>query len=233
MPRPKALTSPAAADSSRDAPYLSLSECLADRGWAVIPNYLPMDQALALGAEAQRQWRSGAFRPAGVGRGAGWTHRPDIRGDEVCWLDERPPCPALEAVLEELQALKAHLNRTLFAGLEEFEVHLARYGRGAFYARHIDQFEDTTRRAISVVLYLNHQWRRQDGGALRLWTTPAPGRRPPSGRTPYIEILPQAGTLVAFQSANFWHEVRRARRPRLSLTGWFLRRATNPLEQLA
>ena len=82
-----------------------------------------------------------------------------------------------------------------------------------------------------MVLYLNHQWRPRDGGALRLWTTPAPGRTP-SPKTPSIEVLPEAGTLVVFRSADFWHEVRRARRTRLSLTGWFLRRASNPLEQV-
>jgi SM-20-related protein len=210
-----------------------IATALATTGYFVGPGFFPLDHALALAAETQAHWRAGAFRPAGVGRGAGWGTRPEIRSDEVCWLEEEAPSPALQAALTQLSALQAHLNRSLFAGLEEFEVHLARYGRGAFYARHIDQFEDTTRRAISVVLYLNHHWRRQDGGALRLWTTPAPGREPPSSRTPYLEVLPEAGTLVVFRSADFWHEVRRARRPRLSLTGWFLRRPANPLEQLA
>ena len=148
------------------------------------------------------------------------------------WVDGNELSPTLENALGQLDALKQHLNQSLFAGLEDFEVHMVRYGRGAFYARHIDQFEDTTRRAISVVLYLNHQWRSQDGGALRLWTTPAPGREAPNSKMPFIEVLPEAGTLVVFRSADFWHEVRRARRTRLSLTGWFLRRASNPLEQV-
>ena len=209
-----------------------IAEALPSEGFAVAPLFMAANEAITLAAEAQAQWRRGAFRPAGVGRGAGWVQRPDIRSDEVFWLEDSPQSPALTPALSKLEALKQHLNRSLFAGLEDFEVHLARYGRGAFYARHIDQFEDTTRRAISVVLYLNHQWRPQDGGALRLWTTPAPGRIPPSGKTPFIEVLPEAGTLVVFRSADFWHEVRRARRTRLSLTGWFLRRASNPLEQV-
>lgn len=210
-----------------------VAQALATTGYFVGPGFFPQDQALALAAEAQAAWQAGAFRAAGVGRGPSWSQRPEIRSDEVLWLERDSAAPALKGALAQLDALQAHLNRCLFVGLEEFEVHLARYARGAFYARHIDQFEDTTRRAISLVLYLNHHWRRQDGGALRLWTTPAPGREPPSSKTPFLEVLPEAGTLVVFRSADFWHEVRRARRPRLSLTGWFLRRPANPLEQLA
>jgi len=205
---------------------------LSSAGYAIFPNFLDATTALTLAAEAQSHWQAGVFRQAGVGRGAGWVQRPDIRSDEVFWVEGEDISTTLATTLSTLDALKLHLNRSLFAGVEDFEVHLARFGRGAFYARHIDQFEDTTRRAISVVLYLNHQWRPQDGGALRLWTTPAPGRTPPSPKTPFIEVWPEAGTLVVFRSADFWHEVRRARRTRLSLTGWFLRRASNPLEQV-
>jgi len=205
---------------------------LSSAGYAIAPQFLDKAAALALAAEAQAHWQAGAFRKAGVGRGAAWVQRPDIRSDELFWVEGEDLSPTLATTLGTLDALKQHLNRSLFAGLEDFEVHLTRYSRGAFYARHIDQFEDTTRRAISVVLYLNHHWRPQDGGFLRLWTTPAPGRTPPSPKTPFIEVWPEAGTLVVFRSADFWHEVRRARRTRLSLTGWFLRRGSNPLEQV-
>lgn len=61
---------------------------------------------------------------------------------------------------------------------------------------------------------------------------PAPGRAPPNPKTPFFEAWPEAGTLVVFRSPDFWHEVQRARRTRLSQMGWFLRRASNPLEQV-
>jgi SM-20-related protein len=202
---------------------------LSSEGYAIASQFLDTTTALTIAAEAQAHWQAGAFRQAGVGRGAGWVQRPDIRSDEVFWVEGEDLSPTLATTLGTLDALKQHLSRSLYAGLEDFEVHLARYCRGAFYAQHIDQFEDTRRRAISVVHYLNHQWRPQDGGALCLWTTPAPGRTPPSPKTPFIEVWPEAGSLVVFRSPDFWHEVRRARLP---LTGWFLRRASNPLEQL-
>jgi SM-20-related protein len=39
------------------------------------------------------------------------------------------------------------------------------------------------------------------------------------------DVLPVAGTLVCFLSDRFEHEVLPATRERLSLTGWFRRRA--------
>jgi SM-20-related protein len=41
-------------------------------------------------------------------------------------------------------------------------------------------------------------------------------------------VQPEGGTLACFLSADFEHEVLPAARPRLSLTGWFRRRAGIP-----
>ena len=72
-------------------------------------------------------------------------------------------------------------------------------------------------RTLTTVLYLNPDWQSADGGQLRIYTDPDyPGR--------YQEVQPLAGTLVAFLSARFEHEVMPASRERLSLTGWFKRR---------
>jgi SM-20-related protein len=66
-----------------------------------------------------------------------------------------------------------------------------------------------------VILYLNEDWRRDDGGLLRFW---------PEENAEALDIVPVGGTLVTFLSDRFWHEVLPARRERLSLTGWFRRR---------
>jgi SM-20-related protein len=42
-------------------------------------------------------------------------------------------------------------------------------------------------------------------------------------------VLPQAGSLLLFLSADMPHEVLPASRDRLSLTGWFRRRGNGPL----
>ena len=60
-------------------------------------------------------------------------------------------------------------------------------------------------------------WRPEDGGALRLELGEATVEAP-SGDV--VEVVPEAGTLVAFLADRFWHEVRPATRERMSLTGW-------------
>jgi len=69
------------------------------------------------------------------------------------------------------------------------------------------------------VCYLNDAWRAEHGGALRIEL--ADGRE--------HDVLPQAGTLVVFMSADFPHEVLAASRERLSITGWYRRRGSGPL----
>src|SRR2546422_115217 len=82
---------------------------------------------------------------------------------------------------------------------------------GAGYARHIDRFRDDDTRVLSIVLYLNDRWRNEDGGMLRLHLE--------RGRS--IDAIPYEGTLVAFLSDRFAHEVLPARRERFSIAGWF------------
>ncbi|MBS0393650.1 MAG: 2OG-Fe(II) oxygenase, partial [Proteobacteria bacterium] len=68
-------------------------------------------------------------------------------------------------------------------------------------------------RVVSVVLYLNPGWQSGDGGELVL-----------AADDGEHVVEPRGGTLLAFLSERFEHEVRPARRERRSLTGWFRRR---------
>lgn len=72
-------------------------------------------------------------------------------------------------------------------------------------------------RTLTAILYLNPDWQGADGGSLRLYTDPGRPDR-------YVEIAPRGGTLVAFLSARFEHEVMPAARERLSLACWLRRR---------
>jgi SM-20-related protein len=107
----------------------------------------------------------------------------------------------------------------LYLGLEDFESHFALYPPGAFYLKHLDRFRDNDRRTVSAVLYLNQDWQAEQGGALRLYLADGETR----------DVLPQAGSLLVFLSADMPHEVLPATRDRLSLTGWFRRRGNGPL----
>jgi SM-20-related protein len=190
---------------------------LADTGWCVMPDFISPQLVDQLRGEAEQIWDSGGFRHAGVGRGTGLQIRPEIRTDRVSWLDPRAGSPAQRRYLHVLEELRQVINREVFLGLFDFEGHLAIYPPGSYYRKHLDQFRDIGGRTVTCVLYLNRDWAETDDGQLRLYTDP---------NTPshYEEILPLGGQLVAFLSARFLHEVRPARRRRVSLTGWFRRR---------
>lgn len=196
----------------------AIAEALAEAGWCVADAFLPEPLVRTLRGEALALRQAGAFHRAGVGRGPEHQVRPEVRGDEVLWLD---PCSASEAqrdFLGRIEALRLAVNRALFLGLFDFEGHLAIYPPGAHYCRHLDRFRGVEVRTLSCVCYLNDAWSPADGGQLRLYPDP---RRPDAG----IDVLPFGGRLATFLSADCPHEVLPARRERISVTGWLKRRS--------
>ena len=189
-------------------------DALAGPGWCVAPGFLSESETAALARECRQAYDQGGFHRAGVGRGQAEV-RSEIRGDQVHWVDEHQAGPALKATLAGLESLRQSVNRSLFLGLFDLEMHFAVYPPGAGYGRHLDRFRDDDRRSLTTILYLNQDWTAEDGGLLRFW---------PEADAQPIDILPAGGTLVTFLSDQFWHEVLPARRERLSLTGWFRRR---------
>lgn len=191
--------------------------CLAKQGWCVTPEFLSARRVGELRGEAERIWEEGGFHPAGVGRGAELQVRSDVRTDRVNWLDPHTGSDAQRRFLYAMEELRRAINRELCLGLYDYEGHLAIYPPGGYYRRHLDQFRGIGLRTVSCIIYLNRDWTEADGGQLRLYTDPNEPSR-------YEEILPLGGQLVTFLSARFPHEVLPARRPRISLTGWFRRR---------
>jgi SM-20-related protein len=187
---------------------------IGDDGFAVEEGFLARGAIAALAADARRRDAAGAFRAAGVGRGAARRHRNDLRGDRICWLDGTDDGPAMAAARAALEGLRTALNAALLLGLFDLELHYAIYPPGATYLRHLDRFRDDDARVLSCVLYLNDDWRPEDGGALRIHLRPAATR----------DVLPVGGTLACFLSERFEHEVLPATRERLALTGWYRRR---------
>ena len=60
------------------------------------------------------------------------------------------------------------------------------------------------------MLYLNRDWKPEDGGRLRIY-----------GETSHTDIDPVGGTLVCFMSRESEHEVLESFAGRCSFTGWF------------
>jgi len=152
----------------------------------------------------------GDFAPARIGNDRTLQRSEDIRGDSTCWI--AAPLLADEAVLlDELEQLRLELNRDALLGLFELELHYAWYPPGARYARHVDQPQGRTQRRVSLVLYLNEDWTPGAGGVLRIF----------DANEGHRDVEPCAGRLVCFLTAGREHEVLPARRPRLSISGWF------------
>lgn len=200
-------------DASEHA--LRVADDLESQGYAIVPAFVPPATVAALRARVDALDAAGELRTAGVGRGAQRVVDTGARGDRIRWIDPREDHSTEQALHAALDAVRLGVNRVLALGLFDVELHYALYPPGTGYAPHVDRFRDDDARVLSCVLYLNEAWTHADGGALRLHLA----------RDGTIDVLPVAGTLVAFLSARFLHEVLPARRTRYSVTGWFRRRA--------
>jgi SM-20-related protein len=209
--------------ATQDSPSAVAAACahiarqLAAQGWCVYPDFLSPEHITRLRQHALQAWQAGHFRHAGIGRGESFEIKPQIRNDQVSWLNPQECPPAFVDYFTGIEALRLAINLQLYLGLFDFEAHLAYYPPGSFYKKHLDQFRGSGLRTVTTTLYLNDNWLPEHGGQLRLYhQTDDP--------TQYSDILPQAGTLVSFLSADYLHEVLPASRERLSVTGWFRRR---------
>ncbi len=213
MPRKPLSPLPEAVAGDHDA----LAEALAASGACRILGMPDANATRALRDDLLRLAASGELTPAATGRGAGRALQPALRGDRTLWLDD-PRCGnAAGAFLATLDGIRLALNARLFLGIAETEAHYARYAPGAGYARHRDRFRDDDARVLSLVAYLNDDWREADGGALRLHLDHGA-----------VEVVPRGGTAVCFRS-ELEHEVLPATRERLSIAAWFRRRMQEPL----
>ncbi|NJM32321.1 MAG: 2OG-Fe(II) oxygenase [Limnobacter sp.] len=196
--------------------FSTIEQALHTQGYSVQHGALARHLAPSLRASLETTEQGlhlpAGFQQAGIGRQGSFSTNPDIRRDNTLWLENRNP--AEQAWLEFAHALRLHLNRTLFLGLFSFESHFAHYPPGGFYKKHLDAFQGQKNRMVSVVLYLNQNWLPQDGGELLLYDET-------SSRKNSIRVLPTMGTLVAFLSEVFPHEVLPAQRDRYSIAGWY------------
>ena len=194
----------------------ALAQALEAHGACVIDDFPDRPLTAALRHDLQRLQADAALSAAAVGRGELRRQRPRIRGDATLWLDD-PRCGlAASRFLTGMDGLRTALNRRLYLGLDEVEAHYAAYPPGVGYARHRDRFatgnlqRDRCRnaRVLSLVSYLNHDWRGDEGGALRLYL--------PAGA---VDVVPSGGRSICFLS-EIEHEVLPATRERLSVAGW-------------
>ncbi|MBZ0114093.1 MAG: 2OG-Fe(II) oxygenase [Thermoanaerobaculia bacterium] len=189
------------------------TDALAEHGWVVVPDFLAPSSLDSLREEARRLWSEGQFSSAEVGQGKSLQVRPEIRGDLTCWIEPTSASPGIATYFAAVEELRQAVNRRLFLGCFDFEAHLAVYPPGAFYHKHLDRIPSVAHRLVSVILYLEPDWRGEDGGQLRLYLGEG-------GVGPTHDVLPAAGSLVAFLAGQVHHEVLPTNRSRWSITGW-------------
>ena len=146
---------------------------------------------------------------AGIGNEAVKDAGQKMRGDKIYWLDKKHDNNYEKEFLQHVENFIDHLNRTCYAGINAYEFHYAVYEEGSFYKRHKDQFKNNSNRKYSLIAYLNKDWLVEDGGQLQVYQ-----------HDTIQKIQPHAQTAVLFKSDETEHEVTKANRSRMSITGW-------------
>jgi SM-20-related protein len=191
-----------------------IADALADEGWFAQPDFLTEELASALLNITRQNRDSDAFRRAGIGTGTNFQLNREIRGDSIYWISRHPQEKALIQWVELMNQVREGINKELFLGLRDLEMHMAIYPPGTHYQRHLDQFSDRSNRVLSVVLYLTPNWQAGMGGELVIYR---------DHKEPVI-VEPKAGTFVCFLSDQIEHEVLTTHIERHSITGWMLRK---------
>jgi SM-20-related protein len=199
--------------------YNSLIDGLADTGYAIYDQALSRVKASNLLNICEELWKQGEFVRAGVGSGSKLQVRSELRSDRVLWMEPDQSTTGTAPYYDFLEGLRLRLNRELYIGVDSWEGHFAVYPEGAFYKKHLDQHKNSRARQVTIILYLNDDWKPSDGGQLRLYKDEACQE--------WIDVEPQMGRLIVFLADRFWHEVLPANRERRSITGWF-RKTTLP-----
>jgi SM-20-related protein len=187
-----------------------ISEQLEHTGYAIVDKPLQPELMSRLLARCQND-DPARFHAAHIGRGADKKQISSIRGDVIDWLDEHNPVD--QEYLACMEKLRKELNEALYLGLFDYECHYAIYSAGAGYAKHSDVLNGKKNRVLTTVLYLNEDWKGEDGGELVLFN--------PSSDRVIATIVPKFGTMAIFLSESFPHEVLISRKTRRSITGWF------------
>ena len=146
---------------------------------------------------------------AGIGNEKVKDAGQKMRGDKIYWMDKNHSNIYEKEFLRLIEDFITHLNSTCYTGINAYEFHYAVYEEGSFYKRHKDQFKNDSNRKYSLINYLNENWLDENGGQLMVYQNES-----------VQKILPESQTAVFFKSDEMEHEVTKANRQRMSITGW-------------
>jgi len=189
----------------------TIADGIANEGIAVIDDFLSASEVQSITTDDDFANAMLRFKKAGIGKQQEKQVNEGIRGDYIQWIDPSTASDPVLVYFNRISQLRTFLNQSLFLSLKDVEVHRTVYPIGTLYKRHLDQFKKDDHRKITVICYLNENWKEEEGGQLRVYFEE--GAK---------DFFPIAGRLVCFRSDLLEHEVLPATRERLSLTGWML-----------
>jgi len=173
----------------------------------VVENFLSIALAAHLKTNLIHLFQNNELLSAGIGNHKIVVHDKLVRSDAIYWLDRKHNNPYENEFFDLMDKFVLHLNNTCYTGITGYEFHYTLYQ--AFYKKHIDQFQNNGSRQYSLILYLNAEWKIEDGGELRIYQNDA-----------QQNISPVSGKGVFFKSADLAHEVLVTHKQRMSITGW-------------
>lgn len=155
-----------------------------------------------------QMYNDNTMQTAGIGQAENYKQIASIRSDKIKWIGKASSNRFEKQFNRQILDFIEYLNRTCYTGLNDYEFHYAAYEPGSFYQTHIDQFSADKGRRFTFVSYLNPDWKDKDGGEIVLYENET--RR----------FLPEEGLSVFFKSDVTRHEVKPAKKLRLSIAGW-------------
>jgi len=183
-----------------------------DNNIGIAPLFLNSALANGLQQNIVQLQKDEMMMPAGIGNEEVKDAKQKMRADKIYWLDKSHDNVFEQEFLLQVEDFIEHLNRTCYTGINGYEFHYAVYEEGSFYKRHKDQFKNDSDRKYSLINYLNEDWLEEDGGQLLVYQNET-----------MQSISPHSQTAVFFKSDEMEHEVTKANRSRMSITGWLKR----------
>jgi len=194
--------------------YEQIIDALMTDKYAIADSFFSSLEIDALQVSLRRKYESDGFKKSAIGNQANEKVVDAVRGDYILWLDEESADEAEKHFFSKINNFVQYLNRTCYLGITDKEFHYAVYPEGTFYKRHLDTFQNDSRRKLSMVCYLNDEdWQPEFGGELTIYLKE-------NGKETEKNIYPLKGRMVIFESQLLEHEVKPVKQQRLSITGW-------------
>lgn len=175
----------------------------------IAPSFLTQKLSAGLQQNIIQLQKEEFMTAAGIGNEEVKDKDQQMRSDKIYWLDKKHDNEFENQFLQQAEDFIERLNNTCYAGINAYEFHYAVYEEGSFYKRHKDQFKNNDHRKFSLITYLNENWLPTDGGQLQIYQNDT-----------MQQIQPHSQTAVFFKSDETEHEVIKANRSRMSITGW-------------